>query len=168
MGTAPEMHRMSAGRAFSTPRAANVTRACCPSSRASLWVAAGRPSSATFRKPRFGTGLVAAQQEEWSRGCRRALRSFWSWLWPLSWLPAHRKRRSLHRKSPSSRPRPASTSNLTARAWRPSPAGPASHLGLPPSGPRQFFQPSSAGSLRLSGTVSADLAFGPARSQARC
>ena len=146
----------------------NLTRPCCPLRHASLRVAAGRPVSAKFSKPRSGTLSVPTQQEKWSRGCRRAHKSFWLWLWPLPLQLAHRKRRSLHRKSPSSRPKPASTSNITARAWRLSPAGPAPFSSLPPSGPRHPFPLSPAGSRRLPGAVSARLARGPARSPARC
>lgn len=154
--------------ALDTPLDVNMASTCCPSRRASLWVASGRPVSAKFRKPCPGAAMVLGQQEEWSRGCRRAHKSFWLWQWPLSWLLAHRKHRSLHRKSPSSRPRPASTSDLTARAWRPTPAGPAPYLGLPLGGPRPLSQSSSAGSWRLSGAISAHLACGPARSPVRC
>jgi hypothetical protein len=146
----------------------NLTWPCCPLRHASLWVAAGRPVSAKFSKPRSGTLSVPAQQEKWSRGCRRAHKSFWLWLWPLSWQLAHRKRQSLHRKSPSSRPKPASTSNIPARAWRLSPAGPAPVSSLPPCGLRHSLPLSPAGSRRLRGAVSARLARGPARSPARC
>jgi hypothetical protein len=141
---------------------------CCPVREVSLWVATGRQGSAKFNKPRSGTLSVPAQLEKWSRGCRRAHKSFWLWPWPPSWLLAHRKRPSLHRKSPSSRPTPASTSNIKARAWRFSPAGPAPHPCLPPSGSRHAFQSSRAGSRRLQGAVSAAEARGPARSPARC
>jgi hypothetical protein len=165
---APDMTRITGSRAHPAPPAVNMPRPCCPSPRASLWEVSGRPVSAKFRKPRHGALAVPAHEKEWSRGCRRAPKSFWSWLWPLSWQPAHRKRRSLHRKSPSSRPRPASTSDLTARAWRFSPAGPAPYQSLPLCGPRLFPKPSSAGSLRPLVAVSADLACGPARSPVRC
>ena len=146
----------------------NLMPPCCPLRHPSLWVAAGRPVSAKFSKPRSGTLSVPTQQEKWSRGCRRAHKSFWLWLWPLSWQLAHRKRRSLHRKSPSSRPKPASTSNILARAWRLSPVGPAPFFSLPPSGLRPLLSLSSAGSRRPQGAASARLARGPARSPARC
>jgi len=168
MGAAAEMHNRHRNRAIDTPFFVNMATACCPSPRASLWLAAGRSRSATFRKPRFGTGLVLAQQKKWSRGCRRAFRSLWSWLLPLSWLLAPRKRPSLHLKSPSSRLKPESTSDLTARAWRPRPAGPAPFPCLPRSGPRPFITHSSTGSLRLSGSHSADPAFGLAEKPVRC
>jgi hypothetical protein len=152
----------------SGPKHLNSVQPCCPLRPASLWVPAGRPVSAKFSKPRSGTLSVPAQEEEWSRGCRRAHKSFWLWLWPPSWQLAHRKRRSLHRNSPSSRRKPASTSNTAARAWRFSPAGPAAFFILPPSGPRLSFPLSPAGSRPLRGALSARLACGLARSQAKC
>ena len=75
-----------------------------------------------------------APQEGWSRGCRRAHVSFWFWLWsrlsPLApkkkWLPPSR--------SPRKSWKPASTSNLPARACLPSQAGPAPNPRLPRAG----------------------------------
>jgi hypothetical protein len=147
----------------------NLARPCCPLRHASLWVASGRPLSAKISKPRSGTLSVPTQQEKWSRGCRRAHKSFWLWPWPPSWQLAHLKSPSRwHRKSLSSRPTPASTSNITARAWRLSSAGPAPAFCLPPCGLRLPIISTSAGSRRLHGAVSVRLARGPARSPARC
>lgn len=151
-----------------SPKHLNPLLPCCPLCPASLWVPTGRPVSAKFSKPRSGTLSVPAQEKEWSRGCLRAHKSFWLWLWPPSWQLARRKRLSLHRNSPSSRRKPANTSNTVARAWRFSPAGPAPFFSLPPSGPRFLSHSSPAGSRPLRGALSARLACGPARSQARC
>jgi hypothetical protein len=169
------MHRLAApnptsGRHFRvapTSWGANFARHCCPAHEASLWVTSGRRGSAMKKKPRSGTFSVPAQGK-WSRGCRRAHKSFWLWPWPLSWQLAPRKRRSLHRKSPSSRPTPANTSNSPARAWRQTPAGPAPASCLPPGGLRHPIPSSPAGSRRPHGAASARLARGPARSLARC
>jgi hypothetical protein len=150
------------------PADANLAQPCCSLHRASVWTLPGRPGSAKINNQRLGTPSVPAHKEKWSRGCRRAHKSFWLWLWPLSWQLAPRKRPSLHRKLPSSRPTPASTSKITARAWRLLPARPAALFCLPSDGLRHHFPSSPAGSRRLGRAAMALLARGPARSRARC
>lgn len=147
---------------------ANRVLCCCPRIGPSLWEGSGRCFPVSPSKPRSGTLSVPAQHEEWSRGCRRAHRSFWSWPLQLPLQPAPRKRRNLPRKSPSSLPIPASTSKITARAWRHSPAGPAAFRGLLRGGPRLFPSSSAAGSRHPRVARTARPARCPARSPARC
>lgn len=154
-----------------TPNAVILMPPCCPLLIASLWVTLGRSFSAVFSKPRSGTVSVPAQEEEWSRGCRISDVSFWSWQWQALWRPARPKRPSLHRKSLSSRPRPASTSKVSARARR-QPPGPAPDPGLPRRGCRpRLPYPSQTGAQRSRAVrvrLGACAARCPTWSQARC
>ena len=119
-----------------TPQVVKLVRMWCPCPVLSDRVAAGRSVSAVFSNQVSRATSATAPQKKWSRGCRISDVSFWSWQWQQSWQLAHPKRRSPHRKSPSSRRIPASTSKFSAWAWRLSPAGPIPDPGLPSSGCR--------------------------------
>jgi hypothetical protein len=71
-------------------------------------------------------------------------------------------------KLPPSRPTPANTSKITARAWRLSPAGPAAFSCLPPCGSRRQLPLVPAGFRRPERGGAARLASGLSRSLARC
>ena len=114
------------GRDVGTPQVGNLVRRLCLS--AILWdmVGTGRRTAALMSyRGRLHAGAPEAPQERWSRGCRRADVSFWFSLWLLPWLLAPRKKKSLLIRSPSNRSRPASTSDLPARARQSRLTGPA-------------------------------------------
>jgi len=115
-----------------TPQVGNLVEPSYHSEFLSGMVAAGRAKSAfnseQVQDARQGS---EAPQERWSRGCRRAYVSFWFWQWfrqsPLA------PRKLMHRSLTtllSSRSAPASTSNVSARAFRFAPDGPAPNPGL--------------------------------------
>jgi hypothetical protein len=115
-----------------TPQVVNLVWPPYQSGILSDMVAAGRAKSAVNSEqvPETREGSEAPL-EGWSRGCRRAHVSFWFWQWFRPWLPVPRKKSRLKRlKSPSSRPTPASTSNLPARACQLRQSRPAPNLGL--------------------------------------
>jgi hypothetical protein len=107
-----------------TPQVGNLVRRLCLSVIRSDMVGSGRRLAA-FNS---GRGRVHAPQERWSRGCRRADVSFWfsQWLLPLPLAP--KKKKSWLSRSRLSRPTPANTSNLPARARQPRHSGPAPHF----------------------------------------
>lgn len=119
-----------------TPQVVKLVRMWCPCPVLSDRVAAGRSVSAVFSNQVIRATSATAPQKKWSRGCRISDVSFWSWQWQQSSQLAHPKHRSPHRKSPSSRRIPASTSKFSARAWTATAARPAPDHGLPPSGRR--------------------------------
>jgi hypothetical protein len=76
----------------------------------------------------WGPAQGTALQENRSRGCRASKSPFWHFAWLPSWLHAPRKKKSstlTSRRSPSSRPTPANTSNPEGRAYRAAQARPA-------------------------------------------
>jgi len=142
---------------------------CCPRSPASLQVTVGRLGSAKFNK--LGSGSVSAPEfaREWSRGCRKPHKSFWSCPWPQSWPLARRNPKWLRSwKLPPNRPTPASTSKNPPRAWRLSPAGPAATPCLPPSGSRPSILSLLAATRRPGDGQTSRLSRGAARSPVRC
>lgn len=112
-----------------TSQVENLVQRLCPSSSLSGRVGAGRMLAAVNAEwGQKHAGAKVAPQERWSRGCRRADVSFWFSQWALPWLLApRRKKSSWSSRSLSSRLKPASTSDLTARALRYSLNGPAPH-----------------------------------------
>lgn len=114
-----------------TPQVENLALRQCPSLSNSDKVGAGRMRAAV--NPDRGlvhAGAGKAPQERWSRGCRRADVSFWSSLWLQPWpLAPRKKKKSSLTRSALSRPRPESTSDLSARARQPRLNGPAPCLG---------------------------------------
>jgi len=115
-----------------TPQVENLLRLMCLSVIRSDMVGTGRRIKALMSyRGRSHAGAPEAPQERWRRGCRRADVSLWFSLWLLRWLLAPKKKKSWLRRSPSSQPTPASTSDLPARARQPWLTGPA-----PISGPR--------------------------------
>lgn len=119
-----------------TPQVVNLVRMWCPCPFLSDKVTAGHTVSAVFSNLGRRSALTPTLQKKWSRGCRISDVSFWSWQWPQSLQLARPKHPSPHRKSPSSRRIPASTSNISTRVRRHSPFGPASDFGLPLPGCR--------------------------------
>lgn len=76
----------------------------------------------------WGPAQGTALQENRSRGCRAPKSPFWHFAWLPSWQHAPRKKKSstlTNRRSPSSRPTPANTSNPDGRAYRAARARPA-------------------------------------------
>ena len=76
----------------------------------------------------WGPAQGTALQENRSRGCRAPKSPFWHFAWLPSWQHAPRKKKSstlTNRRSPSSRPTPADTSNPDGRAYRAARARPA-------------------------------------------
>lgn len=118
-------HRRDVG----TPQAVNLDRRACHSILPWGMVAAGRAKSALIDNLVLGVGKrPQTPQEGWRRGCRRADVSFWSWQFWQRWLLAHvRKKSKSWSRSRLSRPTPASTSDLPARAPQPRLSGPAPH-----------------------------------------
>lgn len=109
-----------------TPQVGNMVSLQCLSFPSSDRVSTGRFPSAFMSCRGLGhTNVHQAPQERWSRGCRRADVSSWFSQWSLPLLLAPRKKKSWLSRSPSSRPRPASTSDLPARARQPRLTGPA-------------------------------------------
>ncbi len=115
-------------RDVGTPQVRNLVPSRCPWFPGSGKLSTGRIVVAVNAERGLAhAGADKAPQERWSRGCRRADVSFWSSLWLLPWLLAPRKKKkswSLIR-SRLSRPKPANTSDLSARARQSRLTGPA-------------------------------------------
>lgn len=120
------------GRDVGTPQAVNLDRRACHSIYPWGMVTAGRAKSALIDNLVLGVGKrPQTPQERWRRGCRRADVLFWSSQFWQHWLLAHVRNQS---KSLSrfrlSRPTPANSSDLSARAPQLRLSGPAPHARL--------------------------------------
>ncbi len=116
------------------PQADNLGALTCHSGQVSDIVATGRTQAASMLNRGRARACVSVKpQERWSRGCRRADVSFWSWLWLQRWLPVPRRKKksSWSNRSRLNRPIPANTSNRSGRAGQHAPATPAPNIALP-------------------------------------
>lgn len=109
-----------------TPQVGNLVGSSYQSEILSGKVAPGRAKSAfnSEQVPGAREGSEAPR-ERWSRGCRRAHVSFWFWLQSQLLPLVPKKKKWLPSRSPRKSWKPASTSNLPARACRPWSGGPA-------------------------------------------
>lgn len=108
------------------PQAGALGIFACQSGALSAIVHAG-PSDLAYVS-QWGPAQGTALQENRSRGCRAPKSPFWHFAWLPSWQHAPRKKKLstlTNRRSPSSRPTPANTSNPKGRAYLAAQARPA-------------------------------------------